>query len=267
MSVQSAPRLFDAIHIRLVSDGDVRMPAFGRPQCPAWRHRNATSIRVPPFVDPGHRESHPVPCLVETERSDRAWNVGVQPIVDEVRGIRLGHVTPCSTIGAMPLAVAVTTPSCRLADVSKERAVDRIVHVELCVHDALLTWWTVVVSACLCRHVVGGGNGRAYIRRRRAVSNEPMLQNRRCSGPPKGSARPLRRLRSLQWRGTSERRRLQGEAGRGVISGRSDQWDIEVLGCCLKPSGVVQCCHDLFSIELIIEHPDIRLNKRNNARS
>ena len=47
------------------------------------------------------------------------------------------------------------------------------------------------------------------------------LQDGARSGPPRGSARPLRRHRSPLWGGTSERRRLRGEAGRGVISRRS----------------------------------------------
>ena len=47
------------------------------------------------------------------------------------------------------------------------------------------------------------------------------LQDGARSGPPRGSARPLRRRRSPLWGGTSERRRLRGEAGRGAISRRS----------------------------------------------
>ena len=43
MLVAIDPRLSGAIHIRRVSDGDVRVPTLGRSQRVARRHRNAAS--------------------------------------------------------------------------------------------------------------------------------------------------------------------------------------------------------------------------------
>jgi hypothetical protein len=70
------------------------------------------------------------------------------------------------------------------------------------------------------------------------------LQDGARSGPPKGSARPLRRHRSPLWGGTSERRRLRGEAGRGLITRRSTRSPGAVI-CCPIPSEFVQGGHFL----------------------
>jgi hypothetical protein len=130
-----------------VSDGDVDSLTLGRAQCTARRHRNAASNLVVPFVDPGHVESHPVPGPVETQRGDDVWSIHRKPIADEFGRIGLGHVTPSATISAMPLTMAVTPPSFWSTDVRKERAVDRIFHIQLGVHGVLLIFGLVMFSA------------------------------------------------------------------------------------------------------------------------
>ena len=122
------------------SDGHVCVPTLGRPQRVARRHRNAVSILISPFVDPGHVESHPVPSPVETQRCDGARRGGIKPIVDQFGRIGPGHVTPSTTISAMLLMMAVSTPSRRLTDVSEEGTANRVVHVELRTHGVLLIW-------------------------------------------------------------------------------------------------------------------------------
>jgi hypothetical protein len=159
MPLQFAPRLSGAIHIRRVSDGDVRVPTLGRAQRVARRHWNWASILVSPFVDPRHVESHPVPRRIEPQRRDGARNVGVQPIVDEFQGIGFRHVAPSTSIGAMPLAMVVTTPSCRPADIGEKRAINRIVPIQLGVLGVLLTWGLVMFGALHRRRSEWDGSG------------------------------------------------------------------------------------------------------------
>ena len=80
------------------------------------------------------------------------------------------------------------------------------------------------------------------------------LQDGARSSPPRGSARPLRRRRSPLWGGTSERRRLRGEAGRGVISRRSARSPGAVAHCCPIRSEFVQGGHLRIPIILNFAH-------------
>ena len=88
-----------------------------------------------------------MPSFVETQRRDGARRGGIKPIVDQFGRIELRHVTPSATSSAMQLTMAISSPSCWLADVWKERTVDRFVHVKLRTHGVLLIWAMAMLGA------------------------------------------------------------------------------------------------------------------------